>query len=362
MKLFNNKHILITGHTGFKGSWLSAWLIQLGAKVIGISNEIPTDPAHYNLIKNGFNSDLRLDIKDARAVFSLINEVKPDYIFHLAAQPIVLDSYNDPLNTINTNTIGTANLLDALRRVNHKCISIIITSDKCYYNDERTYGYLETDRLGGKDPYSASKGAAELVIKTYVESFFSKSESNVSVGIGRAGNVIGGGDWAPHRIIPDCIRAWSKGNKAKIRNPRSTRPWQHVLEPLSGYITLAISLSQNSDLNGEAFNFGPPADQDHTVEELVNELINHWLAAGWTDKSKNNDSPHEAGLLKLNCDKALGTLAWKATLNFKETARWTGEWYRTFYEKGPIEAAALTMNQIKDYMELAQARNSFKLD
>ena len=361
MKLFNNKHILITGHTGFKGSWLSAWLIQLGAKVIGISDEIPTDPAHYNFIKNGLYSDLRLDIKDARAVFSLINEVKPDYIFHLAAQPIVLDSYNDPLNTINTNTIGTANLLDALRRVNHKCISIIITSDKCYYNDERTYGYLETDRLGGKDPYSASKGAAELVIKTYVESFFSKSESNVSVGIGRAGNVIGGGDWAPHRIIPDCIRAWSKGNKAKIRNPRSTRPWQHVLEPLSGYITLAISLSQNSDLNGEAFNFGPPADQDHTVEELVNEIIKHWPGSKWLNKSAENDVPNEAGLLQLNCDKALNTLNWQATLDFRETAKWTADWYQTYYDKGPEAALGITFNQIKKYMDFATVRNSFKL-
>lgn len=358
---FKDKKILVTGHTGFKGSWLSTWLSQLGSKVIGLSDRVPTEPAHYELIKSNIVNDLRIDIKDATAVYNVMNKTTPDFVFHLAAQPIVLDSYKDPLNTFNNNTMGTANILDALRRTNHKCIAIMITSDKCYDNVEWTYGYRESDRIGGKDPYSGSKGAAEIVIRSYVESFFKKSDSNVRVAVGRAGNVIGGGDWAPHRILPDCIKAWSKKEKSKIRNPNSTRPWQHVLEPLSGYLSLGWALSQNPDINGEAFNFGPPANQNHTVKELVNEITKHWPGAGWIDNSIDN-SPQEAGLLKLNCDKAFHTLGWEATMNFEETAHWTGEWYRNFYERGPKEAARLTMKQINDYMELAIARNSFRLD
>ena len=359
---FNNRQVLVTGHTGFKGSWLSVWLSLLGAKVTGISDRVPTDPSHYELIKQNITQDLRIDVKDPDAVFSVINDLQPDYIFHLAAQPIVLESYKDPLTTFSTNALGTAGILDALRRTNHNCTAMMITSDKCYDNVEKDSGYLETDRLGGKDPYSGSKGAAELAIRSYVQSFFKQPESNVRVAVGRAGNFIGGGDWAPYRIIPDCVRSWSNNEKPEIRSRLSTRPWQHVLEPLSGYLSLACALSENDSLNGEAFNFGPPANQNHTVEELVIELTNHWPGAGWTGKSKNNDLPHEAGLLNLNCDKALDTLSWKATLNFEETARWTGEWYQTFYEKGSKEAADLTMNQIKAYMNLAHARNSFKFD
>ena len=362
MNIFQNKRVLITGHTGFKGSWLSAWLSQLGAKVIGLSDKIPTEPAHYELIKSYIVNDFRIDIKDAKKVYNTIHEAMPDFVFHLAAQPIVLESYKDPLTTFSTNALGTANILDAMNRTNHKCTAVMITSDKCYDNVEKECGYHETDRLGGKDPYSGSKGAAELAIRSYVQSFFKQPESNIRVAVGRAGNVIGGGDWALYRIIPDCVRSWSINEKPEIRSPFSTRPWQHVLEPLSGYLSLACALSENVSLNGEAFNFGPPANQNHTVEELVNELTNHWPDAGWTDMSKNNDLPHEAGLLNLNCDKALDTLSWKATLNFKETARWTGEWYQTFYEKGSKEAAVLTMNQIKAYMTFAHARNSFKLD
>ena len=221
---FAGKTTLVTGHTGFKGSWLSVWLSQLGANVIGLSDRVPTEPAHYKSIKSIFVNDLRIDIQDPKSVFDAINEIKPDFIFHLAAQPIVMESYQNPLNTFTTNAIGTANILDPLRRVNHRCTAVMITSDKCYDNVEWTYGYRETDRLGGKDPYSGSKGAAELIIKSYVESFFKKPESNIRVGIGRAGNVIGGGDWAPYRIVPDCVRAWLKKEKAEIRNPFATRP------------------------------------------------------------------------------------------------------------------------------------------
>jgi len=235
----------------------------------------------------------------------------------------------------------------------------MITSDKCYDNVEKDSGYLETDRLGGKDPYSGSKGAAELVIRSYVESFFKKTGSNTRVAVGRAGNVIGGGDWAPYRIVPDCVRSWSINEKLEIRNPFATRPWQHVLEPLSGYISLACKLNENDGLNGEAFNFGPPAHQNNTVEELVNEIITHWPGSGWLDKSLEKNAPHEASLLKLNCDKALHALGWQATLNFKETAKWTADWYRTYYEKDTELVAEITVKQIKEYMNLAKQRDSF---
>jgi len=361
LNLFKNKSVLITGHTGFKGSWLSAWLSHIGAHVIGISDRVPTDPAHYELIKNSLDQDHRIDIRDIESVSSIIDNIKPNFIFHLAAQPIVLDSYQNPLETFKINTIGTANILDVLRISNHKCIAIIITSDKCYDNMELTRGYHEMDRLGGKDPYSGSKGAAELVIRSYVESYFKKMDSNIRLAVGRAGNVIGGGDWAPHRIVPDCIQSWSKKRVAKIRNPYATRPWQHVLEPLSGYLSLAAALKDNEILNGEAFNFGPPPNQNHTVEELVQEIISYWPSSKWIDKSKENKLPSEAGLLELNCDKALNTLNWKATLDFKETAKWTADWYRTYYKKDPNLIGDITTKQIIEYMNLAEKRNSFIL-
>jgi CDP-glucose 4,6-dehydratase len=358
---FNNRQVLVTGHTGFKGSWLSVWLSLLGAKVTGISDRVPTDPSHYELIKQNITQDLRIDVKDPDAVFSVINDLQPDYIFHLAAQPIVLESYKDPLTTFSTNALGTAGILDALRRTNHNCTAMMITSDKCYDNVEKDSGYLETDRLGGKDPYSGSKGAAELAIRSYVQSFFKQPESNVRVAVGRAGNVVGGGDWAPYRIVPDCVQSWSKNEKPEIRNPYATRPWQLVLEPLSGYLSLACALSENDDLNGEAFNFGPPANQNHSVEELVKEIIKHWPESKWIDKSAQTKIAHEAGLLKLNCEKALHTLQWQATLNFKETAQWTANWYRAYYKKGPEAALNTTINQIKEYMNLSKQRKSFKL-
>jgi len=359
-KLFNRKTVLVTGHTGFKGSWLSAWLTELGASVIGLSDKVPTFPSHYDLIKDNILQDHRIDVRDAESVFSLIAATKPSFIFHLAAQPIVLESYNDPLTTFSTNTLGTASILDAMRRINHKCIAIMITSDKCYDNVEKNYGYEETDPLGGKDPYSGSKGAAELVIRSYVQSFFRNSDSNIRVAVGRAGNVIGGGDWAPYRIVPDCVRSWSDNQKPEIRSPFATRPWQHVLEPLSGYLSLACELNDNDALIGEAFNFGPPP-QNNTVKELINEMIINWPGSEWVDKSTENNSPHEAGLLQLNCNKALHILNWKATLDFEETARWTSDWYRSYYKESPESAIKITNMQIKKYMDFAKQRSSFNI-
>lgn len=354
--IFSNKNILITGHTGFKGSWLSAIFHHLGANVYGLSNCVPTNPSHFSLFENLCTEDFRLNITDTQSVLKTISSVQPDYIFHLAAQPIVHDSYSDPLNTFHVNAMGTTTILEYLRSCIHHCVSIFITSDKAYDNVEWTYGYRENDRLGGSDPYSASKGAAELIIKSYFNSFISKS-SNVKLGVGRAGNVIGGGDWAPYRIIPDCVRSWSVGAKPEIRCPHATRPWQHVLEPLSGYITLAASLSRSDNLNGEAFNFGPPSSQNHSVEELVEEMIVHWDGNNWIDKSSGNEMPPEAGLLKLCCDKALHELYWKPSLDFNQTARWTAEWYKIFYESGQEKALELTFCQISDYIHLSNLIN-----
>ena len=256
MKLedFRNKKVIVTGHTGFKGSWLSTWLSLVGAKVYGFSNNVPTSPSHFDSIKSFFEDDIKGDIRDANTFKNYISKIKPDYLFHLAAQSLVNFSYEEPKLTWETNLIGTVNILDSLRYIDNKCIAIFITSDKCYDNLEWTWGYREIDKLGGPDPYSASKGAAELAISSYFRSYF-KKESNISLASARAGNVIGGGDWSSNRLIPDCVKAWANNECVDLRNPFSTRPWQHVLEPIGGYMLLALALSERKELNGESFNF-----------------------------------------------------------------------------------------------------------
>ena len=262
---FKNKIAIVTGHTGFKGSWLAMWLESLGAKVVGVALAPPSKPSHFEVAELAKSiEDHRLDIRDGDELKLLVSRTQPDFVFHLAAQPLVLQSYLDPVGTYQTNVLGTLNLLEALRSLKKKCTSVFITSDKCYKNVEWVWGYRETDTLGGQDPYSASKGAAELVIRSHVKLFF-PTDGPVRIAVGRAGNVIGGGDWAQDRVVPDCVRSWAKEEPAKLRNPQSTRPWQHVLEPLSGYLNLAAELSQRSELHGEPFNFGPPAHQNHTV-------------------------------------------------------------------------------------------------
>lgn len=263
LNVFANTKVLVTGHTGFKGSWLSLWLTQLGAQVSGISLGVPTEPSHFaaaGLVER--IQDYRLDIRDGTALKSLVQDIQPDFVFHLAAQPLVRRSYADPVETWQTNAMGTINVLEALRGLKNPCVAVLITSDKCYDNVEWVWGYRETDALGGPDPYSASKGAAELAIRSYVRSYFPK-DGPVRIGVGRAGNVIGGGDWADDRIVPDCVHAWSRGETVQLRNPLATRPWQHVLEPLSGYLNLAIALHLDAKWHGEPFNFGPPAQQNH---------------------------------------------------------------------------------------------------
>lgn len=352
---YNGKTVLITGNTGFKGAWLSTWLLELGANVYGISNGIPTKP--YSLFEdNGLEKRIGYilaDIRDSEKMKNVFSEIKPDFVFHLAAQPIVFTSYQDPVETMNTNIMGTVNILEALRCLNSPCTAIMITSDKCYDNVEWIWGYREIDALGGKDPYSASKSAAEFMIKTYYHSYFSKPDSPVRVISVRAGNVIGGGDWAENRIVPDCIRAWNNQKKVKIRSPQSTRPWQHVLEPLSGYLQAGQLLSQKRELNGEAFNFGPEAGQNNTVLELIDEIAKYWGENSFDlYEVIPPESFYESGLLKLNCDKALQLLKWKAVLSFEQTVKFTSLWYKIASEK-QNNMYDYSVGQIIDYIDSA---------
>lgn len=356
--VYKNKKVLITGNTGFKGSWLTIWLLKLGAKVYGISNEIPTAPSIFESHKLKDKIDyFETDIRDLEAIKRLINKIQPDFVFHLAAQPIVSLSYGNPVDTITTNVIGTANILEALRLSNHRCDAIIITSDKCYDNVEWVWGYKETDALGGKDIYSGSKGAAEIIFKSYYHSFFKKEESNVHIVSARAGNVIGGGDWAADRIVPDCIRAWSEKKIVEIRNPNATRPWQHVLEPLSGYLDLGMHLNKNKYLSGESFNFGPRSEYSHSVIEILEDLSKHWSFKNLNEAFKitGNIKFHEAGLLKLNCDKALFHLKWVSTLDYNKLISFTGVWYYNYYNS-TNDMFDFTVGQINDFEKLAQEK------
>lgn len=355
---FTGKTVVITGHTGFKGSWLSVWLKMAGAKIIGIALDPNTQPCHFEAARLGEElTDHRVDIRDFSRVDSIIKEASPDFVFHLAAQPLVRESYSNPIDTYAVNMMGTIHVLESLRSLDKHCAAVFITSDKCYDNVEWTWGYRENDRLGGPDPYSASKGAAEIAIRSYIKSYFSKRDNKVRIGVGRAGNVIGGGDWAVDRIVPDCVKAWSKNVIVELRNPLATRPWQHVLEPLSGYINLAAELYNSPVLHGEPFNFGPPASQNHTVLELVKQMSLHWDQVRWEDVSENNNGPYESGLLKLNCDKALHYLHWEAVMNFEQTIRMTVEWYKAFYTNGGDSILEITKQQIGHYINLAKQKD-----
>jgi CDP-glucose 4,6-dehydratase len=355
--IYNGKKVLVTGNTGFKGSWLTTWLLELGANVIGLSDKIPTNPAMFEALELAKKIDhCTADVTNFQEVKKIVEEKKPDFIFHLAAQAIVSFSYEDPLSTIQTNIMGTACILEALRHYNHSCTVVMITSDKCYDNVEWTWGYRENDRLGGKDPYSASKAGAEIVIHTYYHSFFSDKDSHVKIVSARAGNVIGGGDWAPSRIVPDCIRAWSQGKAVIIRRPASTRPWQHVLEPISGYLTLGKNLYQNKQLSGESYNFGPASDQTFMVKQLIDEVALNWTFKKDQQQVIVQEDPgfHEAGLLKLNCDKALHDLKWKPVLGFADAARLTASWYDVFYNQKEKDLYGFTLAQIAEYAAIAK--------
>lgn len=333
---YKGKRVLVTGHTGFKGSWLCEWLLGLGAEVAGFSDGVPTEPAHFHTLNlSGRIRDLRGDICDPAAVLAAVGGFRPHVVFHLAAQALVRASYEDPARTFEVNSLGTLTVLEAVRGCPGVEAVICITSDKAYRNDEWVYGYRETDHLGGDDPYSASKACAEIVARSYFLSYFKNNGPRFATV--RAGNVIGGGDWATDRIVPDCARAWAAGNPVQIRSPHATRPWQLVLEPLSGYLWLGSCLLAGQDtpipLNGEAFNFGPAADVNNTVGEVVDSLMAHW--PGFTSEMDKTAQKglKECTLLKLCCDKSLAALSWQATLSFDETLRFTAEWYRQYYSR-----------------------------
>ncbi len=356
--VFASRKVLVTGNTGFKGSWLTAWLLKLGAKVVGYSKDVPTEPSMFRELNlENEITQYFANIKDLAKLKAVIQNEKPDFVFHLAAQPIVKSSYDDPIETLETNVIGTANLLEALRIIDHKCVAILITSDKCYENVEWIWGYKETDHLGGKDIYSASKSAAENIIHAYFHSFI-KNKPNLRLSSVRAGNVIGGGDWAANRIVPDCMRAWSKGESVEIRSPKSTRPWQHVLEPLSGYLRIAEILWNDEKQNGESFNFGPSSELSLTVEEILHDLSQYWHFSSINEAYHINTNTHfhEAGLLKLNCDKALYHLKWTACLTASECLEFTSRWYFEFYKNTDTNIREYTFEQIEKYELLAHKR------
>ena len=350
---YSNKRVLVTGHTGFKGSWLCQWLLELGAKVAGYSINTPTQPSNFETL--GLESQIKHitgDVRNRTALQEAINFFEPDIIFHLAAQPLTRLSYDHPQLTFETNLLGTLNILECARSQKSIKAAVIITSDKCYRNDEWIWGYRENDTLGGNDPYSASKACAEILCNSYMQSFF--KSGSPAIATTRAGNVIGGGDWALDRIIPDCVRAWSKEEQVLIRNPSARRPWQHVLEPLSGYLCLGSSLLNNIELvKNEAFNFGPDSTVNQSVEELISSLAQHWNAPKWNIKPEARKL--ESGLLKLNSDKALHYLDWRAILSITEAIDFTGKWYNVYYSS-PKSIPDLTIEQIKKYASIAKEK------
>lgn len=335
---YNNKKVLVTGHTGFKGSWLSVWLLKLGANVIGYAldpytqndNFVVTDLSHKMI-------DIRGDVRDFEKLNSVIDAYKPEVIFHLAAQPIVRLSYDIPKETIETNVMGTTNVLEAFRRSSAKVL-IIITSDKSYENKEWIWGYRENDPVGGYDPYSASKGASELIASAYIRSFFNpenfKSHGKVVATV-RAGNVIGGGDWAKDRIMTDCIKALEEDKPIEVRNPQSIRPWQHVLEPLNGYLLLGSQMLDDPIKYSGAWNFGPDPESIIIVKEVVEKVIKYYGKGAWKDVSNSNEL-HEAKLLNLDTSKARFVLGWKPRLNVDEAIKMTMEWYKKYNDANNI--------------------------
>ena len=355
---FNKKRVLVTGHTGFKGSWLCAWLNLLGAEVCGVALDPETNPSHYLELNLEKIKDNRFDIQNRKSLESLIDTFSPDFIFHLAAQPLVRRSYSDPYETWRVNLMGTITLLEVIKNYRKKCSVVFITSDKCYKNVEWVWGYREIDSLGGDDPYSASKGAAEIAINSYLESFF-KGSDLIKIASARAGNVIGGGDWSLDRIVPDCVRAWSLFEPVHLRNPASTRPWQHVLEPLSGYLKLALNIHALPDgEQGSPFNFGPAQGEVHSVSSLVEKLSNHWPDSTYIIDSPDVDQPKESNLLQLSCEKAHSQLKWRPVLTFEETCSMTSCWYYDFYQRKQ-SANALTVSNIISYSNLASKRGCF---
>jgi CDP-glucose 4,6-dehydratase len=344
--IYRDTSVLVTGHTGFKGSWLSLWLEDLGAKVTGLALEPNTTPSHWDLLALD-TIDKRVDIRDAQKIKETINTAKPKIVFHLAAQPLVRRSYSDPLETWSTNVMGTANLLEACRQQPSIRAIIVITSDKCYENKESSRGYQEIDRLGGHDPYSASKASSELVVASYRKAFFNMPNSPL-VATARAGNVIGGGDWSEDRLMPDLVRAIKDNKTLEIRSPNATRPWQHVLESLSGYLSLGQKMLEGKQGFAQAWNFGPNQNGNRTVSDILLCMKNEWPAIEW--EIIQSPQPHEANLLYLDSSKAHHQLEWKPVWTIDESIKETATWYRLLLEEGKV----ISSNQLKKYIKMAQ--------
>jgi CDP-glucose 4,6-dehydratase len=350
MTLFKNiyrgKRVLVTGHTGFKGSWLSLWLKELGANVVGVSLTPDTSLSHWDLLKLNV-ADHRIDIRNSNSLSQVFVDSQPEIVFHLAAQPLVRRSYLEPLLTWSTNVIGTANVLEACRQTNSVRAVITVTTDKCYENQEWLWGYRENDRLGGHDPYSASKAAAELVAASYRNAYF-KNDSKPLLATARSGNVIGGGDWSKDRLIPDLVHAIESKKSIEIRSPESTRPWQHVLESLSGYLLLGQNLLLGQTLFAEPWNFGPEPNGNCTVAEVLNKFNHFWTTMEW--HRTHSPQPHEANLLYLDCTKARKLLNWQPVWDLDKTIEKTANWYSAWIESKEV----ISRQQLTDYISAAK--------
>ncbi|MDP2183811.1 MAG: CDP-glucose 4,6-dehydratase [Actinomycetota bacterium] len=348
-----DRRVLVTGHTGFKGSWLSMWLDRLEASVSGLALEPATDPAMYEVcgLRDIVDSTIA-DVGDLAAVKAVFARVQPEVVFHLAAQPIVRISYDEPVETYRTNVMGTVHVLEAARECASTRAVVVVTSDKCYENREWSRGYREDDSLGGKDPYSSSKACAEIVTAAYANSFFGPHATAAAVTTARAGNVVGGGDWSPDRLIPDAARALARGDELAVRNPGHVRPWQHVLEPLGGYLMLATRLLESEAGFDGSWNFGPHEDSMCRVECVIDRFVTMWGSGHWKDMSDRN-APHEAGTLKLDSTKAHRDLGWQPVLDLDSALRLTVDWYKCFYSHGDVRS--LTYEQIEAYEQSVAA-------
>ncbi len=352
---YRGKRVLVTGHTGFKGAWLSEWLLDLGAEVAGFSLSVPTEPSAFELI--GLKQrmrDVRGDVRDRTALAELFRLFQPEVVFHLAAQPLVRASYSDPIFTVETNALGTMNVLECIRNTRSVHACVVVTTDKVYRNHGEGFAFRESDPLGGDDPYSASKACAEILFHTWAKSFLQAPGRRLGVASVRAGNVIGGGDWAEDRIVADCARAWTAGKSVTLRNPEHTRPWQHVLEPVGAYLLLGQKLLGHPErFHGEAFNIGPGGEGSHSVLELVRALSLEWPGADFVTHSTHGgfaDSKKEAETLGLAIEKATKALGWHPRMQFREACKWTADWYRAV-SVAPERAASLTREQIHAYSE-----------
>ena len=358
--LLKGRNVLVTGNTGFMGSWLSAWLLSSEANVTGYALDPPTDPSMFDAI--GLKARMRWerdDINDLEHLKDAMKRSGAEVVFHLAAQPLVRRSYSEPILTFDTNVVGTAKVLESVRETPSVKACVCITSDKCYENREWVHGYRESDPMGGRDPYSASKGAAELVIASYRDSFLnsgSDGKRRVGVASARAGNVIGGGDWAEDRIVPDCVRALTTRRPIQVRSPAAVRPWQHVLEPLAGYLLLASRLLTDPDHHSSAWNFGPRAEDHVPVKQLVQLILNQW-GEGKMEVLSRENQPHEARTLRLDCTKAHTDLGWYPVLFLKESVRMTVDWYKEF-QKEPSRLWDTTLRQIDEYLQKVQRLDS----